>query len=115
MQVSLCNVSPVSKRIKYIPPPSNEFTVTKVIYPLGKGQIAPGMSVIFVVHFHATNLSDFDDELIIVTDVGAFPVNNTILPILNHCLDSSKGKKTPPRDYTAPRAKMSKLLAWGSI
>ncbi len=30
----------------------------------------------FVVHFHATNLSDFDDELVIVTDVGAFPVTN---------------------------------------
>jgi hypothetical protein len=32
------------------------------------------MSVVFVIHFHATNLSDFDDELIIVTDVGSFSV-----------------------------------------
>jgi hypothetical protein len=68
----------MSKRIKYMPPPSNEFTVTDVKYPLGKGMIAPGMSVVFVVHFHATNLSDFDDELVIVTDVGAFPVNFVI-------------------------------------
>ena len=74
MQIALCNVSAISKRIKYMPPPSKEFTIKSVKYPLGKGQIAPGMSVIFVVHFHATNLQDFDDELIIVTDVGAFPV-----------------------------------------
>ena len=75
MKIALCNVSAMSKRIKYMPPPSNEFSISKVIYPLGKGQIAPGMSVIFVVHFHATNLSDFDDEIVIVTDIGAFPVN----------------------------------------
>ncbi len=61
-----------------MPPPSKEFTIKSVKYPLGKGQIAPGMSVIFVVHFHATNLQDFDDELIIVTDVGAFPVKTPL-------------------------------------
>lgn len=57
-----------------MPPQSEEFSIKKVNYPLGKGQIAPGMSVFFIVHFHATNLQDFDDELIIVTDVGTFPI-----------------------------------------
>jgi hypothetical protein len=59
-----------------------------VKYPLGKGQIAPGMSVIFVVHFHATNLQDFDDELVIVTDVGAFPVREVAVFLF---LDQAQG------------------------
>ena len=74
MSVQITNVSAVSKRIKYMPPPSKEFTIKKVKYPLGKGLIAPGMPVIFTIHFLATSLSDFDDELVIISDVAAFSV-----------------------------------------
>jgi hypothetical protein len=37
MQIALCNVSAMSKRIKYMPPATAEFTIKQVKYPLGKG------------------------------------------------------------------------------
>ena len=38
------------------------------------GVIAPGMSTIVYVNFNATSLSDFDDELLIVTEDSSFKV-----------------------------------------
>ena len=53
---------------------SPQFTVSKVKYPLDTGTVAPGMSVILTINFMATSLSDFEDELIIISEECSFKV-----------------------------------------
>jgi hypothetical protein len=62
----------MSRRFKYLPPSSDEFTVTDVKYPIRApaniyeddpkkefGVIAPGMSVVLSIKFHATSFAEF--------------------------------------------------------
>ena len=52
ISVKVTNSASVSKRIKFIPPATEMFTVRKVKYPSGdKGDVAPGMSLTFAVTF----------------------------------------------------------------
>ena len=52
MPIRVTNISGLTRRIKFIPPATAEFTVKKVKYPSGdSGDIAPGMSITMVVVF----------------------------------------------------------------
>ena len=50
--MKVTNISKVSKRIKFIPPASDMFTVKRAKFPSGeRGDIAPGMALTFAVLF----------------------------------------------------------------
>ena len=50
--VKVTNKATVSKRIKFIPPATEMFTIRRVKYPSGMtGDVAPGMSLTFAVTF----------------------------------------------------------------
>ena len=51
-----------------------EFTVAKVDYPNGNTLIAPGMAAVIYVNFMAPTHSDFEDELLIITEESSFSV-----------------------------------------
>jgi hypothetical protein len=63
----------VLKRIKFIPPTSENFTVRKVVYPSKiTGDVAPGMSLMLYVTFCAPSFADFDDSITFVTEENSF-------------------------------------------
>jgi len=73
--LTITNASTVLKRVKYMPPASPEFSVSSIKFPSNEtGIIAPGMSAVAYINFNATALSDFDDELLIVTEESSFKV-----------------------------------------
>ena len=75
MPLKVTNVAGVSKRIKFIPPQSENFTVRNVKYPSGvTGDVAPGMSVTMLVVFSAPSFADFDDFVTFVAEEGSFKV-----------------------------------------
>jgi len=52
ISVKVTNNASVSKRIKFIPPATEMFTIRRVKYPSNeKGDVAPGMSLTFAVTF----------------------------------------------------------------
>jgi len=73
--LTITNASSVLKRVKYMPPASPQFSVSSIKFPSNEaGIIAPGMSAVAYINFNATALSDFDDELLIVTEESSFKV-----------------------------------------
>lgn len=75
MPLKVTNVAAVSKRIKFIPPQSENFTVRNVKYPSGTtGDVAPGMSITMLVVFSAPSFADFDDSVTFVAEEGTFKV-----------------------------------------
>ena len=75
MALKVTNVAAVSKRIKFIPPATDNFTLRNVKYPNGEtGDIAPGMSLTMMVVFTAPSFADFDDEIMFVAEEGNFKV-----------------------------------------
>lgn len=73
ISVKVTNSSTVSKRIKFIPPATEMFTIRRVKYPSGeKGDVAPGMSLTFAVTFQAPSFADFDDFITFITEENSF-------------------------------------------
>ena len=73
MPLKVTNISGVLKRIKFIPPKSDNFTIKNSKYPSGtNGDIAPGMSITMNVVFSAPSFADFKDEIIFVAEEGSF-------------------------------------------
>ena len=73
ISVKVTNNSTVSKRIKFIPPATEMFTVRRVKYPSDKtGDVAPGMSLTFAVTFQAPSFADFDDFITFITEENSF-------------------------------------------
>lgn len=71
--VKVTNRALVAKRIKFIPPATEMFTVRKVKYPSGQtGDVAPGMSLTFGVTFQAPSFADFDDFITFITEENSF-------------------------------------------
>ena len=63
----------VSKRIKFVPPATENFTVHKVKYAdANTGELAPGMSLTFSVCFQAPSFADYDDCITFVTEEDKF-------------------------------------------
>lgn len=73
--IKVTNVAHVPKRIKFIPPTTENFTVKNVRYPRDDtGDIAPGMSVTMSVVFTAPSFADFDDSITFVAEEASFKV-----------------------------------------
>ena len=73
ISVKVTNNASVSKRIKFIPPATEMFTIRRVKYPSGeRGDVAPGMSLTFAVTFQAPSFSDFDDVITFITEENSF-------------------------------------------
>ena len=102
ISVKVTNQAKVSKRIKFIPPITEMFTVRKVKYPSGAtGDVAPGMSLTFSVTFQAPSFADFDDSITFITEENSFkiplkarrepPVISLVNPM--NCLNSWLGDR----------------------
>lgn len=100
--VKVTNVAPSQKRIKFVPPASDVFTVSRVKYPSEtSGDLATGMSLTMAVVFQAPSFADFDDAITFVTEEGAFklpisarrdpPIINLVNPM--NCLNSWLGDR----------------------
>lgn len=100
--IKVTNVAPVKKRIKFVPPATDVFTLARVKYPSNyTGDLATGMSVTMAVVFQAPSFADFDDVITFVTEEGAFklpltarrdpPVINLVNPM--NCLNSWLGDR----------------------
>ena len=100
--VKVTNMASVSKRIKFIPPATEMFTVLRVKYPSNKtGDVAPGMSLTFTVNFQAPSFADFDDFVTFITEENSFklplrarrepPIINLVNPM--NCLNSWMGDR----------------------
>lgn len=73
--VKVTNVASVAKRIKFIPPTTENFTVKNIRYPSDvTGDIAPGMSLTMQVVFTAPSFADFDDFITFVAEEGSFKI-----------------------------------------
>jgi hypothetical protein len=67
--IKVTNITTILKRIKFIPPHSNNFTVKNVLYPSQtKGDIAPGMSLNLDIVFSAPSFADYEDVITFVTE-----------------------------------------------
>lgn len=102
IEVKVTNVASESKRIKCIPPSTDNFTIRRIKYPSDKtGDVAPGMSLTFSVTFHAPSFADFDDFITFVTEENSFkiplkarrdpPVINLVNPM--NCMNSWLGDR----------------------
>lgn len=100
--VKVTNMAPSAKRIKFVPPQTDVFTLSRVKYPDGAtGDVATGMSVTMAVIFQAPSFADFDDTVIFVTEEGSFKLPLTArrqAPVVNlnnpmNCLHSWIGDK----------------------
>jgi hypothetical protein len=100
--IKVTNMAPSSKRIKFIPPSSDVFTVARVKYPDSTtGDVATGMSVTMAVVFQAPSFADFDDAITFVTEENSFklplsarrtpPLINLVNPM--DCLNSWIGDR----------------------
>jgi len=73
--LKITNVAGILKRIKMIPPLTQNFTVKSFKYPSQvTGDIAPGMSLHMVVAFSAPSFADFDDVVTFVTEESSFKI-----------------------------------------
>jgi hypothetical protein len=75
MPIKITNVAAVSKRIKFVPPQTDNFTVKQFKYPSNvTGDIAPGMSLTMSIVFSAPSFADFDDVITFVTEESSFKI-----------------------------------------
>ena len=81
--VQLCNTSDISCRVRVLPPASPFFSISLLSYPAEHGCIAPGLNAEVRVRFSPDSLADYDDFIMVQTEVGSFP-----LPLL--------ARRTPP-------------------
>lgn len=73
--LKITNVAHVSKRIKFIPPATDNFSISGFKYPSGvTGDIAPGMSLSMQIAFSAPSFADFDDTITFVTEESSFKI-----------------------------------------
>jgi hypothetical protein len=102
IDVKCTNSSLVSKRIKFIPPATENFTVRNVKYANSTtGDLAPGMSLTMSVCFQAPSFADYDDKLVFVTEEDKFMVplkarrDPPVIKLVNpmDCMNSWLGDK----------------------
>lgn len=75
LPLKITNVAAVSKRIKFIPPTTENFTISGFKYPSGvTGDVAPGMSLTMNIAFSAPSFADFDDIITFVTEESSFQI-----------------------------------------
>jgi hypothetical protein len=100
--VKVTNIASSAKRIKFVPPTTDVFTLARVKYPDStKGDVATGMSVTMAVIFQAPSFADFDDFVTFVTEENSFKLPLTarrqppVVTLVNpmNCLNSWLGDK----------------------
>lgn len=100
--VKVTNMAQSKKRLKFVPPATDCFTVQRVKYPnADTGDIAAGMSMTFAVVFQAPSFADFDDAVTFVTEENSFKLPLTarrVPPAINlvnpmNCLNSWVGDR----------------------
>lgn len=75
LPIRITNVSDIMKRIKFVPPETDNFTVKSFKYPSDvTGDIAPGMSLIMSIVFKAPSFADFEDNITFVTEDSSFKI-----------------------------------------
>ena len=73
--LTVTNVSDIMKRIKFVPPETDNFTVKWFKYPSKvTGDIAPGMSLEMSIVFKAPSFADFEDTITFVTEESSFKI-----------------------------------------
>ena len=70
--ISLRNITPVSRRLRLLPPRSEHFAIALVEFPGEDGLVAPGMSVRLTVRFLPDSLADYQDAMICITEQNRF-------------------------------------------
>jgi hypothetical protein len=69
------NTDLLKRNLVPLNPYSEHFSVRKIKYPSDKeGMIAPGMSIVMNITFHAPSFADFNDVLTIVTEENSFEI-----------------------------------------
>lgn len=102
IDVKVTNCAAESKRIKAVPPSTDNFTIRRIKYPSDTtGDVAPGMSLTFSVSFHAPSFADFDDVITFITEENSFklplrarrepPAINLVNPM--NCMNSWLGDR----------------------
>ena len=74
MTIDLRNVSPVSRRVRLLPPASQFFSITHVKFPTTHGFVAPGLCCQCTVRFTPDSLADYDSHFEIETELNRFEV-----------------------------------------
>lgn len=75
MDLTITNVSGIMKRLKFVPPETDNFTIKWFKYPSKvTGDIAPGMSLEMGVVFKAPSFADFEDTITFVTEDSSFKI-----------------------------------------
>ena len=68
------NVSAVSRKLRVLPPDSKYFCISLIKFPGDNGVVAPGMACQVNIQFSPDSLSDYDDYIVVVSDLNRFQV-----------------------------------------
>jgi hypothetical protein len=74
MTIDLRNVSPVSRRVRLLPPASQFFSIGQVKFPTTHGFVAPGLCCQCTVRFTPDSLADYDSSFEVETELSRFEV-----------------------------------------
>eukprot|EP00294_Goniomonas_avonlea_P007722 CAMPEP_0114542258 /NCGR_PEP_ID=MMETSP0114-20121206/1745_1 /TAXON_ID=31324 /ORGANISM="Goniomonas sp, Strain m" /LENGTH=1773 /DNA_ID=CAMNT_0001726555 /DNA_START=29 /DNA_END=5350 /DNA_ORIENTATION=+ len=72
--LQLQNCTKIMQRLRVLPPASQFFSVSLVMYPGDDGLVAPGMYCQCMIRFHPDTLADFEDLLTVMTESGKMTV-----------------------------------------
>ena len=77
-QLALLNVDKVARRVRLLPPDSPYFSIsgpsTRSGAPLVDGRVAPGMEVLYTIHFKPQEPRDYTYDVVVVTEREKFLV-----------------------------------------
>ncbi len=77
-QLALLNVDKVARRVRLLPPDSPYFSIsgptTRSGAPLVDGRVAPGMEVLYCIHFKPQEPRDYTYDIVVVTEREKFLV-----------------------------------------
>ncbi|EGR30726.1 hypothetical protein IMG5_124930 [Ichthyophthirius multifiliis] len=117
INLTIINTTSILRRIKFLPPQLEQFTITSIIYPGEKeakneiyqinklkevGLIAPGMSLQLTVQFKVTSFAQYEDKITFISEDSIFEVPlisqkekpQITLPEILNCKSCWVGDKT---------------------
>lgn len=74
LQLQNSDPAGLTRRVRVLPPRSSHFSVSLLSYPMPGGHLAAGMFAEVRVRFAPDSLADYDDFLIVQTELDSFPV-----------------------------------------
>lgn len=75
MEVSLRNVSTISRRVRIVPPASEFFSASPPVFKTQSGMVAPGMSCVVLVRFRPDSLADYQDSFTMCCENGKVKID----------------------------------------